>query len=273
MGHPFSQHPRPAEGVKAEWNQENGEGDNEDALENLVAGGARHAAHPQVEADDQGKADVEHPRLEVGNIGMQLVAHVQIIELDELGLLLRRERAGLGRSLQGAVLPVLDDLPLFLRRPGRLRFGQKRSCDIVAHEVAPADEHAHIGDLIERVDFRKIVTAETFLEQFGHGHQAHPAEPYVHEPIVGVHEDGLEGHPGAGGALLVNERCGAHGAVRVRGVAEVEEELVELAELSAGQEEAFFAARVGRRTLAEVEDAAEIRGNDHDIDNMDSTHR
>ena len=117
------------------------------------------------------------------------------------------------------------------------------------------------------------MAAQALLEQLGDGHQPHPPKPHVHEPIIGIHEDGLERQPHARRALLVYERRRAHGAVGVGRIAEVEEKLVELAELPAGEKIALLALGVRRSALAQVKHDAEVGRDDQCINQVDSTHK
>jgi hypothetical protein len=63
-------------------------------------------------------------------------------------------------------------------------------------------------------------------------------------------------HPGH--AALEHEAGGAHRPLRLGGVAEAEEELVEFAELAAGEEETLLAGGLVRAAPAEPDDGAEV---------------
>ena len=257
--------------MEAEGNQEQGERDDENALQDLVARRAGHAAHEEVETDDRRESEVELPRLDVRNRRMQALGGVEVGELVEVGPLLRCHLRRLG-VFEAAVLAELFHLVLLRDRVRGRGFGQQRGGDVVADQVGPPDEEDDVRHLVERVELGQIAAAETLVEQLGDGHQPHAPKPHVHEPIVGVHEHGLKRLPGPGGALLVDQRRRAHGAVGVRRVAEIQEELVELSQLPAGEKIALLALGVRGRPLAEVQDEGKVDGNDQQIDQMNATH-
>src|SRR5690606_2658527 len=112
------------------------------------------------------------------------------------------------------------------------------------------------------------------LDQVRGGHQARPPEPDIHEPKIWVHENHLEREPRARNALLVHEARRADGAVGLGRVAEVQEELVDLAEFSAGEAVALLPLRrlLPRGTAAEEDDQREVGGDDGDVEKVEVTH-
>jgi ABC-type transporter Mla MlaB component len=78
-----------------------------------------------------------------------------------------------------------------------------------------------------------LAARETLFKQIRQRGQPDASEPYVHEPEVGIHEHGLKRQPAAGCALLVHEARGAHCALRLRRITEIQKKLVQLAELPA----------------------------------------
>ena len=260
------------ERVEAERNQQEGERDDQDALEDFVAGGAGQSAHEQVAADNQREPEIELVRLDVGDRRPQALLGIEVPQFLELDPLLGGHRRGIG-LLKRAELAELLDLVLLGGRPCAFGFGEQRCRDVVSDEIGPTDEEHDVRHLIKRIDFREVPAVEALLEKLGHGDQAHAAEPHVHEPVIRIHEHRLEGQPGPGNPPLVYQRRGAHRAVGIGGVAEVEEELIELPELPTRQEVALLACRMRQRTLPEVQDGAEI-GRDHQqVDDVNSAHR
>jgi hypothetical protein len=176
------------------------------------------------------------------------------------------QRFGHSRLLECLEFAELCHRLLFTGGPRRFWFGYDRCGDLVRYEVAVPNRHCDRHDDLERrIEQREPRAPQPVLENVGNRREPHPPQPCEHEPVIWIQKNHLKSDPHARDTLLVNHARRAHGAVGIRRIAEVEEELVQLPQLATGQEKPFLARRAFRRNPADRNHDDHIRGQNQQV--------
>ena len=257
-----------ADALQGDGDEHQRESRQEDPLQDVGDGRGQETAHHRVDRDDDGIDEVDRDGIRVGDERLQLALLLPLAELGQAGRCGRFE-AGLVRlGLEGPVFVEEVDALLLLDRVLRGRLRRQGHHGLGRDHVAgPVAEEGHEqGEDGERAAEEPAL--EALGEEIADGHQPDAAEEGRGEPVERRQEEDEVLDPHAADALAVDLAGDDDGLVGVGRRPQVEEELVDLAQAAAGDEEIVGRLRSARRPPAEPEDEHDEDADDREIEDM-----